>query len=103
MCRITAALSSRPASSRDLLYGNPKSLLAQAGAVKGRFQDDGWGIGFFRARAPVVVKSPGAARLEKPAFEAAAGKGWKKMNDPEIARAETRGGKLRLSFKRIAL
>ncbi len=72
MCRITAVLSSRPASSRDLLYGNKKSLLAQADAVEGRFQDDGWGIGFFRARKPVVVKSPGAARLEKPAFEAAA-------------------------------
>ncbi|MDO8806102.1 MAG: class II glutamine amidotransferase [Elusimicrobiota bacterium] len=72
MCRITAAISNRPASGRDLLYGNPKSLLAQAGAVKGRFQDDGWGIGFYRGPVPAVVKSPGPARLEKPAFEAAA-------------------------------
>ena len=72
MCRITAAISSRPASSRDLLYGNPKSLLAQAGAVKGRFQDDGWGIGFYRGPVPAVIKSPGPARLEPRAFEAAA-------------------------------
>jgi glutamine amidotransferase len=72
MCRITAAISPCPASSRDLLYGNPKSLLAQAGAVAGRFQDDGWGIGFYGSRGPLVVKSPGPARLEEPAFEAAA-------------------------------
>ena len=72
MCRITAAISSRPVSSRDLLYGNPKSLLAQAGAVKGRFQDDGWGIGFSRGPVPAVIKSPGPARLEPRAFEAAA-------------------------------
>ena len=72
MCRITAAISSRPASSRDLLCGNPKSLLAQAGAVKGRFQDDGWGMGFYRGPAPAVIKSPGPARLEIKAFEKAA-------------------------------
>jgi len=72
MCRITAAISQRPASSRDLLYGNPKSLLAQAGAAEGRFQDDGWGIGFYRGRDAAVVKSPGPARLERTAFEAAA-------------------------------
>lgn len=71
MCRITAAISPRPASSGDLLYGNPKSLLAQAGAVGGRFQDDGWGIGCFRGSAPAVVKSPGPARLERSDFEAA--------------------------------
>lgn len=71
MCRITAALSVSPASSRDLLYGNPKSLLEQAGAVKGRYQDDGWGIAYYRGAAPAVVKSPGPARLEKRAFEAA--------------------------------
>lgn len=72
MCRITAVISSRPASGRDLLYGNSKSLLAQAGAVKGRFQDDGWGIGFYRGTVPAVIKSPGPARLENRAFEAAA-------------------------------
>ena len=71
MCRITAAISPRPASSGDLLYGNPKSLLAQAGAVSGRFQDDGWGIAYYRGAAPAVIKSPGPARRERPAFEAA--------------------------------
>jgi len=72
MCRITAAISSRPGSYRNLLCGNPKSLLAQAGAVKGRFQDDGWGIGFYRGSVPAVIKSPGPARFEKKAFEKAA-------------------------------
>ena len=32
-----------------------------------------------------------------------AGPGWKKMNDPEIARARINGGKIELSFKRITL
>ncbi len=72
MCRITAVLSTRPAANRDLLAGNPKSLLAQAGAVKGSYQDDGWGIGFYRGTGPAVIKSPRPARLERKAFAAAA-------------------------------
>ncbi len=73
MCRITAVLSSRPLASRDLLCRGPKSLLAQAGAVPGRFQDDGWGIGHYRGAVPSVKKSAAPARLERAAFEAAAG------------------------------
>lgn len=72
MCRITATLSVDPAANEDVLCAGPKSLLAQAGAVRGRFQDDGWGVGFFRGGKPVVKKSPGPARLEAPAFRAAA-------------------------------
>lgn len=72
MCRITAVLSSGPANCADLLIGGPKSLLAQADAVPGRFQDDGWGIGSFHRSRPAVTKSPGPARLEKKAFVAAA-------------------------------
>ncbi len=73
MCRITAAISARPAGARDLLCGGPKSLLAQAGAVRGRFQDDGWGIARFGARGgPAVTLSPRPARLERAAFEKAA-------------------------------
>ncbi len=73
MCRITAAISARPADARDLLYGGPKSLLEQAGAVPGRFQDDGWGIARFGGRGgPAVTLSPGPARLERRAFEKAA-------------------------------
>jgi len=68
---MTAILSTRPGTAADLLCGGPKSLLAQADAVKGRFQDDGWGIGFFGA-APVVKKSHRPARLEREAFSAAA-------------------------------
>jgi len=74
MCRITAVISARPASHRDLLCGGPKSLLAQAGAVKGRCQDDGWGVAWYRGGKPVLVKSQGAARLEKEAFAEAAGR-----------------------------
>ncbi len=72
MCRITAVLSAKPGSSPDLLCRGPKSLLAQAGAVRGRFQDDGWGIGHYSGGAPVVKKSPRPARLEAAAFEKAA-------------------------------
>jgi len=54
MCRITAVISERPAASVDLLCGGPLSLLSQAGAVEGRFQDDGWGIGYYRGAAPAV-------------------------------------------------
>ena len=59
MCRITAVISTRPASSSDLLCGSPKGLLSQADAAAGRFQDDGWGVGYFRGGAPAVIKSPG--------------------------------------------
>ena len=72
MCRITAILSVSPAAHEDVLCAGPKSLLAQAGAVSGRYQDDGWGVGSFRGGKPVVKKSPGPARLEAPAFRAAA-------------------------------
>ncbi len=72
MCRITAVISTRPASNNDLLCGRSKGLLAQADAVAGRFQDDGWGVGFYRGAGAAVIKSPGPARLEKKAFEAAA-------------------------------
>ncbi|MDA8244131.1 MAG: class II glutamine amidotransferase [Elusimicrobia bacterium] len=74
MCRITAVISSSPASPADLLCVSARSLLAQAGAVKGRFQDDGWGIGHYRRGAPAVTKSPRPARLEARAFSAAAAK-----------------------------
>ncbi|PJA17653.1 MAG: hypothetical protein COX65_00660 [Elusimicrobia bacterium CG_4_10_14_0_2_um_filter_56_8] len=72
MCRITSVISGSPASSLDLLGGNDKSLLAQADAVKGRFQDDGWGIGFYRGREARIIKSPRPARLEKKVFKKAA-------------------------------
>ncbi len=69
---MTTILSTRPQNGSDLLCGGPKSLLAQADAAAGRFQDDGWGIGFFNGE-PVVRKSPRPARLEKKKFSAAAG------------------------------
>jgi glutamine amidotransferase len=72
MCRITAILSVNPAANEDVLCAGPKSLLAQAGAVSGRYQDDGWGVGCFRGGKPAVKKSPGPARLETAAFRAAA-------------------------------
>lgn len=72
MCRITAAISPEPVSTRDLLCGGPKSLLAQAGAVPGRFQDDGWGIARFVPKGILSYKSPGPARLEEKEFEKAA-------------------------------
>lgn len=70
---MTAVISARPVSSRDLLCEGPRSLLAQAGAVPGRFQDDGWGIARFGAAGGIsVIKNPGPARLGKKAFSLAA-------------------------------
>lgn len=69
---MTAVLSLSPASPADPLCGGPKALLAQAAAVEGRFQDDGWGIACFRGKKAAVKKSPAPARLEKARFEAAA-------------------------------
>ncbi|OGR95690.1 MAG: hypothetical protein A2016_07855 [Elusimicrobia bacterium GWF2_62_30] len=70
---MTAILSSAPRSQAGLLAGNPRSLLAQADAVAGRFQDDGWGVACFGGRGSAsVIKSPRAARLEKKAFTKAA-------------------------------
>lgn len=73
MCRITAVLSEKPAASADLLCCGPKSLLAQGGAVEGRYQDDGWGIAWYRGGRPALRRSQGAARLEPKVFSAAAG------------------------------
>lgn len=72
MCRITAVISARPAAAGELLCGGPRSLLAQAGAVKGRYQDDGWGVAHYRAGRPVLKRSQGPARLEPAVFGAAA-------------------------------
>lgn len=69
---MTAVLSVSPASPADLLCSGPKALLAQADAVEGRFQDDGWGVACYRGGKPAVTKSPGPARLEKARFAAAA-------------------------------
>lgn len=70
---MTAVISDAPSASSYLLAESPKCLLAQADAVPGRFQEDGWGVGFFNARGvPSVVKSAGPARLEKKAFAKAA-------------------------------
>jgi predicted glutamine amidotransferase len=74
MCRITAVISARPAAAGDLLCRGPKSLLAQGGAVKGRYQDDGWGVAWYRGGKLVLRRSQGAARLEPAAFTAAADK-----------------------------
>jgi predicted glutamine amidotransferase len=69
---MTAILSSRPAAHADLLCGGPKALLAQADAVEGRFQDDGWGVACYRGGKPSVALSARPARLQKARFAAAA-------------------------------
>jgi predicted glutamine amidotransferase len=72
MCRITAFISSKPAKGGSLFSGGEKSLLAQAGAAAGRFQDDGWGTAFARGGKFHLTRSPGPARLESAAFSGAA-------------------------------
>lgn len=75
MCRITAIISAEPRNGAGLLFGGPKALIEQAGAVEGRRQDDGWGVGVFAGGKPLVKKSPRPARLERAAFEKAAAAG----------------------------
>lgn len=91
MCRITATISAEPASSAALLCGGPKSLLAQAGAVKGRYQDDGWGIACFRSGRPSLVKSQGAARLEGKVFSAAAARAVSRVTVAHLRYASAPG------------
>lgn len=72
---MTAAISAAPRSHAGLLLENPRCLLAQADAVAGRFQDDGWGIAFYGGRGEAsVIKSPEPARCRKLAFARAARK-----------------------------
>lgn len=73
MCRITAILSEKERTHPDLLCSGPKNLLAQAGAVRGRCQDDGWGIAYWRKGKPSLTRSQKPARLEPRRFSAAAG------------------------------
>ena len=72
MCRITAFLSTKPVKGGPLFSEGDRSLLSQAGAVAGRFQDDGWGTAFAKGDKFHLTRSPGPARLERKAFAAAA-------------------------------
>lgn len=73
MCRITAVISAAPSANTELLTESPKCLFAQAAAVPGRFQDDGWGVAFYDSRGlPKAIKNPGPARRERKAFLKAA-------------------------------
>lgn len=72
MCRITAFISARPQTGAPLFSEGDRSLLAQAGAVPGRYQDDGWGMAFERGGEFSLTRSAGPARLERKAFAAAA-------------------------------
>lgn len=72
MCRITAFISARPVTGNPLFSEGGRSLLSQAGAAAGRFQDDGWGMAFADAGKFRLKKSAGPARLEQKAFVKAA-------------------------------
>jgi len=70
---MTAIITKKPTVRTDILCDSGKALLKQADAVKGRFQDDGWGMAYFtRGSKPLALKSAGAARAEKAAFRRAA-------------------------------
>jgi predicted glutamine amidotransferase len=70
---MTAVITKNPAGRADILCDSEKALLKQAGAVKGRFQDDGWGVAYFASGPdPLLFKSAGPARAEKAAFRRAA-------------------------------
>ncbi len=92
MCRITASISPARTTSEDILCGSPRSLLVQAGAVKGRFQDDGWGIGFFREGGrEAIIKSPLPARLNAGTFCRAAAKARSRVTLAHVRYASAPG------------
>jgi predicted glutamine amidotransferase len=69
---MAAYVTSGSSGPAGLLCGSEKALLKQADAVKGRFQDDGWGVAYFgRGTGPLAYKSAEPVRLEKAAFRRA--------------------------------
>jgi glutamine amidotransferase len=60
VCRLAAALSTRPLSAAEFLYKAPQSLLHQSRAQKKRLQGDGWGAAWFAGGQPRLRKSPRA-------------------------------------------
>jgi len=75
MCRIAASFSVKPSGMAAELCLAPKSLLAQASAVKGREQKDGWGVAWYAGKAgPEVVKSPNPVYKESGLFRKTAAK-----------------------------
>ncbi|MCX5785232.1 MAG: class II glutamine amidotransferase [Elusimicrobia bacterium] len=70
---MAAVITENPTGRADILCDSEKALFKQAGAVKGRFQDDGWGMAYFSSGSnPLTFKSAGPARVEKAAFRRAA-------------------------------
>lgn len=89
---MTAVISAKISDNSDLFAGAENSLLAQAGAVPGRFQDDGWGVGYFTpAGVPALIKSPRPARLEKAAFIRAAAKASARVSLAHVRDASNPG------------
>jgi glutamine amidotransferase len=66
MCRLLGMLSVRAASPAWAMSEAPCSLLRLSNARAGKFQSDGWGLGWFdgSAAVPHLVKSRGATYRE---------------------------------------
>lgn len=72
---MTAFIGAKAAAHPGPLTEPDRSLLAQAGAVPGRFQDDGWGLAWFgRDGRPRLARSVRPARLQGREFRRAAAK-----------------------------
>lgn len=72
MCRLFAMVSKEPRSADQFLVKDPFSLLAQSHCRKGRYQKDGWGLGFYSGRSAKLRKSPRALYMERPRFKSLA-------------------------------
>jgi len=68
MCRMIAIISKNEIS-KDILnyyvFNSERSIMKQSDFSKERFQKDGWGIGIYTAKKPVVFKSPNPVFNEK--------------------------------------
>ncbi len=70
---MIGAIACKPLNYSDFLYKHNKSLLLQSNAVKGRYQKDGWGIGYYDNKGRIhLLKRPGFAAHEKKMFQRSA-------------------------------
>lgn len=74
MCRLYAQISPNALPAVDFLSESGRSLLKQANYRKGDFQQDGWGVGWFKGAGAKLVKSPKAVFKEERRFKTLAKK-----------------------------
>ena len=92
MCRLFGQIAPRSVSPANFLVDGEFSLLRQSSADPARLQKDGWGVGCFRGKEAVVIKSAKPAFGESAAFRAAAEAAWSTVSIAHIRAASNPRG-----------